>query len=322
MWDRSRTIDWQPWKPLFWVIGGVLLFLLTVNAVPGFYQPLAAGVSGLLVVFGLALAFLQTRIGREHPDVAPILVLVLISLFGGFFLVGGAVNFARSGAGDSAFRGAIGWALAYFACGFLVGFLFGIPRVLQGDGSPSSGANRTGQASSAYQQRVNTNLEQISDWLTKIIVGLGLVQLRSVPGYLYSASTWMSQSFSLDQGKGTTDAASFAGAFIVFFSVVGFLGGYLLTRLFLAGAFWRAEVQPVQVTTEASQVDDATVEIVRSFWRPSGAADPGNQKQLEDWLKKEGIQVSLPTFIYGKEFAADRQKAIQELKIIPISSSK
>src|SRR5438552_685547 len=71
------------------------------------------------------------------------------------------------------------WALACFAVGVVTGFLFGIPRVLQGT---DSGAEAT--AHTPYQQRVNTNLEQISDWLTKIIVGLGLVQLTKVPGYL------------------------------------------------------------------------------------------------------------------------------------------
>jgi hypothetical protein len=73
--------------------------------------------------------------------------------------------------------------------------------VLQQEGPQSSLVYSVGFLFSGLSTRVNTNLEQISDWLTKIIVGLGLVQLRSVPDYLYKASVWMAQSFSVDQSK-------------------------------------------------------------------------------------------------------------------------
>ena len=38
-------------------------------------------------------------------------------------------------------------------------------------------SSETGKAA---EYRVNTNLEQISDWLTKILVGVGLVQLGAI----------------------------------------------------------------------------------------------------------------------------------------------
>lgn len=64
-------------------------------------------------------------------------------------------------------------ASASFLAGGLVGFLFGIPRAVQGSTAPSG----------ATQYQANTNLEQVSDWLTKIIVGVGLVQIgRVIPG--------------------------------------------------------------------------------------------------------------------------------------------
>ena len=61
--------------------------------------------------------------------------------------------------------------------GLLIGFLFGIPRTLQG--LPEAADARL---SESVRQRymVNTNLEQVSDWLTKIIVGVGLVQFGFV----------------------------------------------------------------------------------------------------------------------------------------------
>ena len=49
------------------------------------------------------------------------------------------------------------WSLAALASGALLGFLFGVPRVQQ---SVDDGADAP-----RYRLTVNTNLEQISDWL-------------------------------------------------------------------------------------------------------------------------------------------------------------
>jgi hypothetical protein len=72
--------------------------------------------------------------------------------------------------------GAFATAVIAGSCSFLggglVGFLFGIPR------SASSG-----QATPTGEYQANSNLVEVSDWLTKIIVGVGLVQIgRVVPG--------------------------------------------------------------------------------------------------------------------------------------------
>ena len=61
------------------------------------------------------------------------------------------------------------------AVGAVVGFLFGIPRAVLEPQNQSSAMSRF---ETAYQ--VNTNLEQISDWLTKIIVGVTLVQIGKI----------------------------------------------------------------------------------------------------------------------------------------------
>jgi hypothetical protein len=57
--------------------------------------------------------------------------------------------------------------------GGLLGFLFGIPRALQQASvvvpDPTMPLIQPASASDAP----NTNLEQISDWLTKILVGVG-----------------------------------------------------------------------------------------------------------------------------------------------------
>lgn len=146
-----------------------------------------------------------------------------------------------------------------FGVGALVGFLFGIPRSLQRK-IPSNGASAKGDAAGidtgspsrdplkqtlgAGQTEVedgaiyatNTNLEEISDWLTKIIVGLGLINLKVIPGKLKALAWYFSE-----YGNGPVpESASLA--LILYFSTCGFFLTYLMTRLFLTGAFSRADL--------------------------------------------------------------------------------
>ena len=145
------------------------------------------------------------------------------------------------------------WAAGLLSLGWLIGFLFGIPKVLQGDtalaqaqgipppapGEPPAANPQlaNGAASPAIrrsQYLVNTNLEQISDWLTKIIVGLGLINLKQMPDLVLRLSNFMAPVMGADSNV-------FAAAVFLYFSVIGFLGGYITTRLWLAGAFYRAD---------------------------------------------------------------------------------
>jgi hypothetical protein len=101
-----------------------------------------------------------------------------------------ALAFWREGLGRmlSIFSHGTLFAVAFGSLGSLVGFLFGIPRTLQ-SGSNAIGTSSTFGAQDSkdgdnYHQEVNTNLEQISDWLTKILVGVGLTQLQNIPSKL------------------------------------------------------------------------------------------------------------------------------------------
>lgn len=105
-------------------------------------------------------------------------------------------------------------AAAPFACGALLGFIFGIPRTQPAQPSTPSPAP--------------TNLEQISDWLTKILVGAGLTQLHDVPAVLVRAARHGGQTF--DAGESGTNAALMM---IVYFLAAGFFAGYLVTRIVL-----------------------------------------------------------------------------------------
>ena len=106
-----------------------------------------------------------------------------------------------------------GVALAALMVGGLLGFLFSIPR----SGSQNQNA--------AYPD--NSNLVDISDWLTKILVGAGLVTLTKIPPKLELLANWIGRNgLANDQ-----DGPVFALALLAFFGVCGFMWVYVWTRL-------------------------------------------------------------------------------------------
>ncbi|MER7705337.1 hypothetical protein ABTX81_20900 [Kitasatospora sp. NPDC097605] len=114
-------------------------------------------------------------------------------------------------------------ACAATLVGGALGFLFGVPRVRGGAGA---GGAEGGEAHGSYAP--NTNLEQVSDWLTKVLLGVGLTQLGSLGERLDRLGGTLAPA--LGGGEGT---APFAAALVLYFLLLGFLAGWLLTRLAL-----------------------------------------------------------------------------------------
>lgn len=120
-------------------------------------------------------------------------------------------------------------SLASLLCGAVFGFLFGIPR-LNKNYDPREDYQRT------TKYTPNTNLEDVSDWLTKIIIGVTLTQLTKIPGYLQS----LADSILLNNSCETLDC-NFARPVIIsgviYFFIAGFITGYFYTRLYLPNLF-------------------------------------------------------------------------------------
>ncbi len=120
-------------------------------------------------------------------------------------------------------------------CAFLlaagVGLLFGIPR------SPSTADSEPEGKSPRWDYRPNTSLEQVSDWLTKMLVGVGLTNLNNLPSGLDSLST------SLASGLPESPSASkLILAILLYFIPLGFFFGYFGTRVHLAAKFRLADL--------------------------------------------------------------------------------
>jgi len=137
------------------------------------------------------------------------------------------------------------WCMSCLAVGAMAGFLFGIPRTgsLPPKSAETKETNDTSptarsKAKDVEAGRPNTNLEEVSDWLTKIIVGLSLVHLKTIEERVMSISRNAAAAINV---KPTDTDVSAATALVVGLSVIGFLCGYLYTRLFLQGAFMRSD---------------------------------------------------------------------------------
>jgi len=103
----------------------------------------------------------------------------------------------------------------------LFGFLFGIPRVPPQPETP----NNTTPASN---YRPSNSLEQVTEWLTKILVGAGLVQLTKFSGALGLLGRTVKDSFN-PAPEGIEVVTQFV---VVAFIVYGFLITFLWTRIY------------------------------------------------------------------------------------------
>ncbi|MCC8978542.1 tetratricopeptide repeat protein [Bradyrhizobium acaciae] len=164
-------------------------------------------------------------------------------------------------ASPAAFFHAIGVLLALIlaaaAAGGLLGFLFGIPRSLQRPsigqlsapvlepamrsdaGSRPPGEPVVNQAAAAVSipfYSSNTNLEDISDWVTKIIVGLGLIQAKTIASRLWVAASSFKAAMPGALGSDVLFMLICLAA-----SVGGFLFFYLETRTRIVLLFVYAE---------------------------------------------------------------------------------
>lgn len=134
---------------------------------------------------------------------------------------------------------------AALAVGSFLGFLFGIPRATISPGSvqeeqPSGNqtAGKGEESGSRPGYTANTNLEQISDWLTKILVGVGLTQIPAIGEAAGKLIGNAADALGAGQGSQTL-----AAAILSYFLVSGFLASYLVTRTRLTLTFTLSDIQ-------------------------------------------------------------------------------
>ena len=132
------------------------------------------------------------------------------------------------------------WALymvAAAAVAALLGLVFGVPR---------SRTDYSAESTERYSS--NSNLEQISDWLTKLLVGAGLVEIGNLWGALKSAGHFLGAGMRVANGD------AFSAAAIVYGAGAGFAGGYLWTRLRLRLLLERSDRAAAEASRFSRQI--------------------------------------------------------------------
>lgn len=242
--------------------------------------------------------------------------------------------------------------------GGTLGFLFGIPRMLQGEvkapratqpdvlPTDQAGSNRDSspppQAAPApgSDYAANTNLEQISDWLTKILVGVGLTQIDGIKAGVISIIGYVQPALN-----GGVYGGPFAATLMLCGVVLGFLFGYLWTRLFLIGAFRVADrsglenrigLLAVQVKTATEkaevaerqvdelkrrgQLDAEALHVIDSQLNPRSDVPAPSYQEIEKAIMDASYSVKVQIFyrardLRSKTWRAPRSKPTMELTI-------
>lgn len=132
-------------------------------------------------------------------------------------------------------------AFCFGVVGTFFGFLFGIPRALSSGGNGLQGTSTARLARQRYA--TNTNLEQISDWLTKAILAIALVELKDIASLAVRGADLIAPFVSSGGGRDARAFVLVAGCLLL---ITGFLGGYLWTRVFLTREFRRSEDEALE----------------------------------------------------------------------------
>ena len=196
-----------------------------------------------------------------------------------------------SGGALAVFRGmsiALLAAIAAFSVGGMLGFLFGLPR--WGDAPqvlpPPHGGERKGDtpgtksedkskdkpdgaaaekpaarleataASSTRANRVrpNTGLEKVMDWLTTLIVGLGLVHIRGAIAHARSVSGWVTSAIAGEDAMGTQTNFTGGAAILLPYMIAGFFLVYLWAQRYMGREMLLADI-------ESNTIEEARQEL-------------------------------------------------------------
>ncbi len=216
----------------------------------------------LLVIAGIGGVRHLTNGNYKSAELVALIAMSVI-LIGLFFVTGATLSMEPPAGAPPTWATGLLWSFACLAVGGLLGFIFGVPRAptltsltepkysrpkptgatggsgasgptasSEAPGAPATpaptGPSGFGSTETPYQP--NSNLEEISDWLTKILVGMGLSQWPAIKTQLRAIMALLAN------GIGGEKAQPLALGIVMYFGTIGFLAVYLLTRLFISSA--------------------------------------------------------------------------------------
>jgi len=188
--------------------------------------------------------------------------------------------------------GAAGWSCALtgglvavlaatgaFAVGALLGLLFGAPRYKEAAVDPSAAAAAPGVGH-------NTSLERIADWLTTMIVGLGLVHLGRIKTEAGALGLALTQAITLDASPNGTPGIVIA----LGLAIAGFLLVYLWSLRFLPNELLAAFQRIRDKTEHIEQKIDKAASVLEDFKKsPVFTVPPAALQALADKLRSADV---------------------------------
>jgi hypothetical protein len=86
----------------------------------------------------------------------------------------------------------------------------------------------------------SSNLEQVADWVTKLLLGGGLTQMQRIPPKIWKWAGLVAIGIVGKSAAPDLEAnQAFAAGLLVYGFVLGFFGGFLTTKLQLGQAVWQ-----------------------------------------------------------------------------------
>lgn len=185
---------------------------------------------------------------------------------------------------DGDWAGALALSVALVSGGYLIGLLFAVPRTTGSDAVASAPAGDVkqpdGQRTATLQRRillVNTSFEQISDWLTKIIVGVGLVQFQPILTFMQDRTSRLAADFAGPHFE-AAHAEPLAAGILIACPGFGVLLGFFSVRLYIAWAIYVADAEatrPVEQSAYTSELRIAAAAVV-------APTDLGSRDEVQD----------------------------------------
>jgi hypothetical protein len=194
------------------------------------------------------VGFLRRFMYGDHPFFDPYGALTRTVILGQALAFAGLVLFALQAPTPAEFAAVLSvatlLAAAFFAVGIFLGFLFQIP---QGSRNPPETHPGLDPGQRAYLSP-RTGLDDIADWLTKIIVGVGLTQLLSIPSAMAALGNALNGALG-----GFPGSSALAPIEAIFFGISGFFLGYAWTRRSATPMLLEADTGPLLEAVDADR---------------------------------------------------------------------
>jgi len=190
--------------------------------------------------------------------------------------------------------------LACTAGGILFGFIFSIPR------SMTSDEDEKGKA-----YRANANLEQISDWLTKIIVGVGLVEFNAIERKLKQFVDYLAPSF-----VEIYEPRALIFSTIIFYFMMGFIMGYVYTRLYASALFRWADdalINKVNELVKQNNNDKKVLDILSSWLKSLRSGPQPSRIEFFEAVKNASPGIRSTAYFRARIFRKSKEQKMSKI---------